>query len=653
MRFVILGLLLVFIIGLALYNRYARNEEHNKEIAMTDENGMSGENQMSYKNGVIPQELETIPEEYFEEADRQGTIEQLNYETYEAFSYYEKNQKLSKTAYVYLPYGYDKSNQYDVFYLMHGGWSNETNYLGTTDEPHDFKNILDHAIEDGKIEPLIVVCPTYNNTSGEDSGDYSLALQLTDLYHQELVNDLIPAVESKYHTFAEDVSVEGQIASRNHRGFGGFSMGSVTTWRTFEHCLDEFRYFMPSSGNVGNGSVQDQVVADSNWNWDDFFIFTASGTDDFAYSSFKSQVMNMSELPSDNFRMSDTQAGGNLSFREREGATHDYLAALEYIYNGMQFFWNGNSETTNTVNESIESTKTNTTEYFSLSSTVSEVEEDPAFEEFGNLLFPVDRNVSQDMTLEELSSSSVYVWYSNIQPDKTVEIVNTLKADAEAGNQIFYNIYSKSEMETDPSKRDTGLFFFRGNPGEKYAIMNAGGGFMYVGAMHDSFPHALEVSKQGYNSFALIYRPDSPYEDLAAAISFITDHAEELQVDPESYSLWGGSAGARMAATLGNRNYLSQLTGRTDVPQASAVIMQYTGYNSVSAADAPTYACVGNQDGIANWNTMKTRLNSLEGMGIPTEFHVYEGLSHGFGIGSGTVAEGWLNDAVEFWEKNM
>ena len=105
--------------------------------------------------------------------------------------------------------------------------------------------------------------------------------------------------------------------------------------------------------------------------------------------------------------------------------------------------------------------------------------------------------------------------------------------------------YTKEEKAEDPSKEDTGIFFFWGNPGEKFAVVNAGGGFMYVGAMHDSFPHALELSKMGYNSFALIYRPDDPYTDLAKAISFIYDHAEELDVYPENYSLWGGSAGAR------------------------------------------------------------------------------------------------------------
>ena len=50
---------------------------------------------------------------------------------------------------------------------------------------------------------------------------------------------------------------------------------------------------------------------------------------------------------------------------------------------------------------------------------------------------------------------------------------------------------------------------------------------------------------------------------------------------------------------------------------------------------------------------MKSRLESLSALGIDTEFHVYDGLSHGFGLGTGTVAEGWINDAVAFWTKQM
>jgi hypothetical protein len=50
-----------------------------------------------------------------------------------------------------------------------------------------------------------------------------------------------------------------------------------------------------------------------------------------------------------------------------------------------------------------------------------------------------------------------------------------MKDEVQAGNTIFYDIYSEEEKLADPEKEDTGLFFFRGNPGEKFAVCNAGG----------------------------------------------------------------------------------------------------------------------------------------------------------------------------------
>lgn len=78
-----------------------------------------------------------------------------------------------------------------------------------------------------------------------------------------------------------------------------------------------------------------------------------------------------------------------------------------------------------------------------------------------------------------------------------------------------------------------------------------------------------------------------------------------------------------------------------------------TGHHEYREADPPTYACVGSRDGIANWQIMRRRLQAMENLGIPTEFHVYEGLGHGFGLGAGTVADGWIDDAVDFWEEQM
>lgn len=308
--------------------------------------------------------------------------------------------------------------------------------------------------------------------------------------------------------------------------------------------------------------------------------------------------------------------------------------------------------TTSIPDTSTSEDKTATNGTFTAQSTVGEVINDAAFSDFGRLLFPVDRSVPTAMTLAQVSTSSVYIFYTNIKVEKTIEILNYLRDESLAGRQIFYRFYSDSEIAADPTRANTGLFFFRGETGAPFAVTNAGGAFTYVGAMHDSFPHSLEIARNGCNAFALIYRPDEPYEDLARAIAYIHDYAEELGVSADGYSLWGGSAGARMAATLGNSGYLRQLTGRTDIPQAAAVIMQYTGYSTVSNQDAPTYACVGTNDGIASWRTMQNRLQRLSALGIPTEFHAYEGLSHGFGIGTGTVAEGWINDALDFWKQN-
>lgn len=287
---------------------------------------------------------------------------------------------------------------------------------------------------------------------------------------------------------------------------------------------------------------------------------------------------------------------------------------------------------------------------FTQDTTVKEVKE--YFGADGRLLFPVDRPFNENETLATISNSAHYIWYSQIRASKTVAIVNYL-GKQQKQRQIFYPIYSAEEIERNPSLANTGLYFFRGKQGAPFAINNAGGGFAYVAAMQDSFPHALELSKHGYNAFALIYRPTNPYEDLARAICFIEDHADQLGVDSQHYSLWGGSAGARMAAELGNEEVLRQLTGRTDIPQADAVIMQYTGYSKVSSADTPTYVSVGDSDWIANWRAMQQRLYYLEQLGIPTEFHVYAGLNHGFGLGEGTVAEGWIDDAIKFWQDNI
>ena len=72
----------------------------------------------------------------------------------------------------------------------------------------------------------------------------------------------------------------------------------------------------------------------------------------------------------------------------------------------------------------------------------------------------------------------------------------------------------------------------------------------------EGFPYAVEISKRGYNAFVLKYRAGEggriATEDLAAALTYIFRNASGLGVTTADYSLWGSSAGARMAAAIGS-----------------------------------------------------------------------------------------------------
>ncbi|MCD8155365.1 MAG: hypothetical protein LUF78_11920 [Clostridiales bacterium] len=246
---------------------------------------------------------------------------------------------------MYLPYGYSEDIQYDVFYFMHGGWSNETSTLGTPGNENEFKNVLDNAIQNGEIEPLIVVCPTYNNTNenGQDSDSFSLAMQLTENYHNELVNDLLPAVEGTYSTYAEDVTPQGLADARDHRGFGGFSMGSVTTWRTFEYCMDYFRYYLPMSCGT---SLDDEEIwqGAADYNLEDYFAWIITGTRDFAYSYDENRAEAMRN--SGYFTEASSLENGNFAYTVKDGYSHDGTAAMEYTYNGLRLFWGAKADET-------------------------------------------------------------------------------------------------------------------------------------------------------------------------------------------------------------------------------------------------------------------------------------------------------------------
>ena len=49
---------------------------------------------------------------------------------------------------------------------------------------------------------------------------------------------------------------------------------------------------------------------------------------------------------------------------------------------------------------------------------------------------------------------------------------------------------------------------------------------------------------------------------------------------------------------------------------------------------------------------MENRINRIKSNGTNAKIEVFDGLSHGLGLGEKTVADGWINNAIKFWEKN-
>lgn len=275
----------------------------------------------------------------------------------------------------------------------------------------------------------------------------------------------------------------------------------------------------------------------------------------------------------------------------------------------------------------------------------------PAFSGHAQLIMPSATGAYDvEMALSEIARLLPY--HTNVKPREMVATLNRMIDDVSAGQPVFYEFYTPVEKQREPSKAQTGLFFFRGNPGAPFAVIAPGGGFSYVGSMHEGFPYATEINKQGYNAFVLVYRVGqggtAATQDLAAALSFIFRHADRLGLSTRGYSLWGSSAGARMVAAIGTHG--AARFGGDSLPRPAAVVMAYTAHSEYSLTDPPTFAVVGEDDRIAPPDTMQARVDALRKAGVKIESHRYPGVGHGFGLGSDTSAQGWLQDAIRFWE---
>ena len=321
---------------------------------------LSDNNGSGTSTAALISKTQAYPSDYATKATHRGRVERIDYDTRD---YAEgTGAARTNTAYVYLPYGYDDNTaqRYNVIYLVHGHYGTAS----TTFEAEDGlqRKVLDHMMENDDCAPTIVVSPSYNY--GQPTPSYVDADPYCRALPTELVNDLIPVVETRYRTYLSSPDREDVEASRSHRAIGGFSMGGVTTWYALTETFNAFKYYMPMSGDCWSlgafaGMNRPAETADYIANIirkspyaNDFYIWAASGTEDSAYSETLLQVRGMAQ-------QSNIFGTDHLTFHEKDGARHEYRPIPEYVYNALPFFFPkgtntgiGNVKNTNTSMES-------------------------------------------------------------------------------------------------------------------------------------------------------------------------------------------------------------------------------------------------------------------------------------------------------------
>ena len=244
----------------------------------------------------------------------------------------------NKALNVYTPYGYDPSKKYNVFYLMHGGGENENTCFSNDVK---MQQILDWMIKNGEIEPMIVVTPTFNGCPAPDNN------MGAGTVWDEMRQSIIPFVEGKYSTYAENTTLDGLKASRFHRAYGGFSMGGGSTWNNFCSNLDIIAYYMPLSGHCWLGAEGIQKAIDkSGLTQRDYFVLAATGDQDLAYGNMQALIPT---LKNDTKRFTYTSdfSQGNFYFlvaSSNDGVkkTHWWGFVRWYIYDALPYFFREN-----------------------------------------------------------------------------------------------------------------------------------------------------------------------------------------------------------------------------------------------------------------------------------------------------------------------
>lgn len=150
-----------------------------------------------------------------------GQLEMIEYES--------KTVGTTRKMQVYTPPGYTADKKYPVLYLLHGIGGDETEW-----ERFAHPDVLlDNLIAEGKAVPMIIVMPNGRAQKDDRPGPNPMATAPAFArFEEDLLNDVIPAIQSRYST----------STNRESRALAGLSMGGGQTLNFGLAHLDTFAW---------------------------------------------------------------------------------------------------------------------------------------------------------------------------------------------------------------------------------------------------------------------------------------------------------------------------------------------------------------------------------------------------------------------------
>ena len=127
------------------------------------------------------------------------------------------------------------------------------------------------------------------------------------------------------------------------------------------------------------------------------------------------------------------------------------------------------------------------------------------------------------------------------------------------GWNVTYSLYDDSETVETPAKATVKLYYFP-NPQKqrsKFVIVCPGGAYAACALNEEGYPSAAQLNELGYTAFVLEYRTGenggdfAAVEDLATAVQYVIDRADEFNVETDNYAVLGYSAGVNLVGLFG------------------------------------------------------------------------------------------------------